>query len=118
MQAHTNAHPIETVVLSFTVPVSRATEAITAMKDMGFEPMRDSVPWRDVLPYSNEELPGVILSGARYREGLTQAQLAEKTGIPRRHISEMENARRPIGKQSARKLAEALNIDPRRLMGI
>ncbi|WP_303842493.1 helix-turn-helix transcriptional regulator [Selenomonas ruminantium] len=46
-------------------------------------------------------MPGVLLSGARYREGMTQAQLSEKTGIPRRHISEIENGKRPIGKQNA-----------------
>jgi hypothetical protein len=30
----------------------------------------------------------------------------------------MENGRRPIGKANARKLAEALNIDPRRLLSV
>ena len=88
------------------------------MKGLGFEPARDSVPWREVLSFSDEELPGVLLSGARYREGLTQMQLAEQTGIPRRHISDMENGKRPIGKQNARKLAEVLNIDPRRLLSV
>lgn len=68
----------------------------TVASDVG-----DSVPWRDVLTYSDEEMPGVLLSGARYREGMTQAQLSEKTGIPRRHISEIENGKRPIGKQNA-----------------
>jgi transcriptional regulator with XRE-family HTH domain len=74
-----------------------------------------SIPWREVLPFTDEELPGVFLAGARYREDMTQAALAEATGIPRRHISEMENGRRPIGKKNARLLAEALNLDPRRL---
>ncbi|MFH7326116.1 helix-turn-helix domain-containing protein [Desulfurivibrio sp. C05AmB] len=55
----------------------------------------------------------VALRGYRYREDLTQAQLAELTGIPQRHISEMENGRRPIGKERARKLAAVLNADYR-----
>ncbi|WP_449245960.1 helix-turn-helix domain-containing protein [Desulfarculus baarsii] len=66
------------------------------------------------LGYADDQLPGVFLAGARYREGLTQAQLAQATGIPRRHISAMENHKRPIGKQNARKLAEALKVDPKR----
>jgi transcriptional regulator with XRE-family HTH domain len=74
------------------------------------------VPWREAFPYTDEELPGVFLSGARYREGLTQVQLSKRSGIPRRHISEMENNKRPIGKQNARKLAKALNVDPRRFL--
>ncbi len=78
----------------------------------------EAKPWRQVLPYSNDELPGVFLAGARYREGLTQAQLAEATGIPSRHISEMEHGKRPIGKQTARKLAEALKVAPRRFLSV
>jgi transcriptional regulator with XRE-family HTH domain len=35
------------------------------------------------------------------------------TGIARRHISEMENGKRSIGKEIARKLAKALNCDYR-----
>lgn len=50
--------------------------------------------------------PGAHLRGLCYREDLTQAQLAELVGIPRHHISEMENDKRPIGKKNARKLAE------------
>jgi len=53
------------------------------------------------------------LVGARGKEGLTQKQLSEKTGIPQRHISEMENGKRAIGKKNARLFAEALNIDYR-----
>lgn len=78
----------------------------------------DSISWREVLSFKGEELLGVFLAGARYREGITRAALAEVTSIPRRHISEMENGRRPIGKKSARLLAEALKIDPRRLLAV
>ena len=72
-----------------------------------------TVPWREALNVSQQELPGAFLAGARFREGMTQEQLAAATGIPRRHISEMENNKRPIGKKNARKLAEALHVDPR-----
>jgi len=54
---------------------------------------------------------GVSIRGGRGKEGLTQKQLAELTGIAQHHISEMENGKRPIGKETARKLAAALNID-------
>ncbi len=56
---------------------------------------------------------GVAIRGARGKEGLTQKELAELTGIAQHHISEMENGKRPIGKETARKLAKALNIDYR-----
>ncbi|OPL12603.1 MAG: hypothetical protein AVO39_11425 [delta proteobacterium MLS_D] len=71
----------------------------------------DTIPWRDAYPeYSEEELSGKALSGMRYREGLTQVQLSEMTGIPQRHISEMENGKRPIGKETAKRLGKVLNV--------
>jgi putative transcriptional regulator len=58
----------------------------------------------------------LALRAYRNREGLTQKLLAELTGIPQHHISEMENGKRSIGKERARKLAEALHCDYRQLL--
>jgi transcriptional regulator with XRE-family HTH domain len=69
------------------------------------------------LPVTLESNPGgVYLRGIRYREDLTQNQLAAMTGIHRRHISEMENGKRPIGKENAKKLAKVLNADYRMML--
>jgi DNA-binding XRE family transcriptional regulator len=106
------------VALQFIGPAARAKEAVRAMEALGFQEDGEARPWRDVLGYKQDELPSVFLSGARYREDLTQQELSERTGIPRRHISEMENGKRPIGKQNARKLAEVLNVDPRRFLAV
>jgi len=56
---------------------------------------------------------GVYLRGIRYREDLTQDQLAAQTGIHRGYISEMENGKRTIGKENAKKLAKVLSCDYR-----
>lgn len=53
----------------------------------------------------------VALRAYRSRENLTQRQLAELTGIPQRHISEMENGKRVIGKELAKRLSKALHAD-------
>lgn len=59
----------------------------------------------------------IALRAYRTREDLTQKELSARTGIPQHHISEMENGKRPIGKDRARKLAEALGVsDWRRLI--
>ena len=55
----------------------------------------------------------MALRGYRTREALTQVQLAELTGIPQRHISEMEHGKRIIGKETVCKLAKALKVDYR-----
>lgn len=70
-------------------------------------------PAAEVFPDSH---PGRILRGLRVREGLTQAALAAKAGLKPHHISEMENRKRPIGKDVARRLAAALGADFRILL--
>lgn len=57
----------------------------------------------------------ISLRGYRTREGLTQKQLAQMAGIPQRHISEMENGKRGIGKERARRLAQVLNVSDYRV---
>lgn len=58
---------------------------------------------------------GMALRGARSREVMTQRQLADLVGIPQRHISEMECGKRQIGRERARKLAQALHVSDYRV---
>ena len=112
MLERTKKRPTE-IEISFRGPEHKRQEAITVLEGMGFV-VQDAAPaWRSAFPDLQENEPGTYLAGARHREGLTQRQLAEKSGIPQRHISEMENGKRPIGKENARKLAVALDTDYR-----
>lgn len=63
-----------------------------------------------------EKSYSVILRGARTKEGLTQEEVSERTGISQSNISAMETGRRTIGKNNAQRLAEVLNIDYRLLL--
>ncbi len=55
--------------------------------------------------------PGVNMRIYRQNHRLTQAQLGERLGgIPKQHISNMENDRRPISKKTALKLAKAFHV--------
>ncbi|MCP4706123.1 MAG: helix-turn-helix transcriptional regulator [candidate division Zixibacteria bacterium] len=54
---------------------------------------------------------GSAIKGLRYRDNLTQQQLASMIGVKRHHISEMENGKRPVGKEMAKRLAKALNTN-------
>ena len=60
--------------------------------------------------------PGYYLRLYRQRAGLTQSALADKCGIRQHHLSEMEHNKRPLGKAGARKLAEVLECDYRKLL--
>ena len=114
MQAHTRKHHIETIEMRFIGPIANIAKAIETLKPLGFVDTSDSVPWREAYPECSEaQLIGKALAGARYREGLTQMELSELTGIPQRHISEMENGKRTIGKKNAKLFADALKTDYR-----
>lgn len=54
---------------------------------------------------------GLALRGARYREGLSQKELANQTGVSQENISKMENGQRRIGAKVAKKLAKFLHIN-------
>jgi DNA-binding XRE family transcriptional regulator len=107
--------PLTEIELKFRGPENKRHEAIKALRDMGFAAVDDGsgLSWKDAFPGLRQNEQRTYLAGARQREGLTQRQLCEKSGIPQRHISEMENGKRAIGKETAKKLAAILNTDYR-----
>lgn len=60
--------------------------------------------------------PGKALHVYRDNEGMTLADLSEKTGIAVSHLSAMENGKRNIGKATAQKLGKALKCEYRRFL--
>ena len=113
MSVRTKEHPTDAVcTLVFVGPRDLAEAARAALQALGFQEERETIPWREALPPIPEaERPGRMLRAARSKEDLSQIQLAQLTGIPQRHISEMEHGKRAIGKERAKKLAEVLKID-------
>ena len=104
-------HPTEIVELRVRGPRKKKNKAIKALRDLGFSDMSDAIPFEEAFPeYEDGKRPGIVLSGIRMREELTQAELAEKTGLPQSHISEMESGKRPIGVKTAKILGKALNV--------
>ena len=70
----------------------------------------------EVFPEYLDKEQQVALRAYRTRECVTKKQLAIMTGIPQRHISEIENGKRGIGKERARRLADALNVSDYRFL--
>ncbi len=103
-------------IVRFIGPAKKLQELREYAAKLGIQEPDDSIPWRDAFPEFQGNEAGTILAGYRQREGLTQMQLAEATGIPQRHISEMENGKRIIGVVNAKRLAVALHCDHRRLL--
>ena len=59
---------------------------------------------------------GFSLRAYRLRQDLTQEELAKKSQISQANISAMESGKRPIGLQSAKKLAKALRCRHQNLL--
>lgn len=57
--------------------------------------------------------PGVLLKGLRYREGLSQIDFAKKLNVSQTNLSAMENGRRAIGKELAKRISVLFEVDYR-----
>ena len=121
MLAHTKKHPTERQVEvrfrgtpAAAIKLRRMAQALK-VKDVSEWVLeeKDSYSLEELSPETTWNSGGVAIRGCRGKEGLTQKQLAELTRIAQHHISEMENGKRPIGKETAKKLAAALNVDYR-----
>ena len=116
MRAHTKKLPIdEFVTMQIRVHRSNLERVKPFIEVMEPEKESETITHEEFFAkYFPGEFKGsVSLRGARGKENLTQMQLAEMTGIPQRHISEMEHGKRIIGKETARRLAKALKVDYR-----
>jgi DNA-binding XRE family transcriptional regulator len=61
---------------------------------------------------------GLVLRGMRYRENLSQKELAKQSGVNQNEISKIENGKRVVGIKVAKRLAHVLNIDYKLLTDI
>jgi DNA-binding XRE family transcriptional regulator len=108
MLEHTKKPRID--LFQVTCPANKTHLAKEYLASLGCTITDEAMDASDLLPSLT---PAVVLSGVRYRENLTQQQLSQLTGIPRRHLSEMENGKRPIGRTNAKRLGQALGVDTR-----
>ena len=108
------------VDLSFRVPADKAELVKRVMRAL-VETEEAEGTTEEKEYYTPEEVfgppsPAKALRGYRYREALTQAQLATLVGISKQNISDMECGRRTIGKEMAQRLGTALNASWKRFL--
>jgi DNA-binding XRE family transcriptional regulator len=103
----------------YSIPMNRVNDLIRILENIKFikklEPRSnwmtiEELVEQDVAIYTK---PGVTLSGARHKEGLTQIELAARLGIRQENLSKMEHGKRPISLSMAKRLAKVLKIDYR-----
>ena len=93
--------------------LKKSIKGVTVSTDDETVPL-NSDPWFQKL--RNNRTSGEVLWYYRDNEGLTLEALAEKSGIAKSHLSEMENNKSPIGLITAKKLAAALGCDFHRFL--
>jgi DNA-binding XRE family transcriptional regulator len=116
MLAHTKKHPTESIRLVGSPEVINRLRKYALKVGAGIIEVADCIPASDISPELDTNPGGVYLRGIRLREGMTQDELANLTGISRSNISAMEHGKRPIGKETAKKLAAVLRCDYRRFL--
>ena len=118
MSAHTKMHPIEKVAMitwhgaHYAVPIDvidryklpQEKDDILSIEDV----------FGDLISEYGESRS--LLKGLRRREGLSQIEFAKKINITQTNLSAIENGRRSIGKELAKRISEAFNIDYRILL--
>lgn len=79
----------------------------------------DTVDWREAFKGDLATTPegAIALRGLRYRERLTQAQLARYIGVLCTYIDAMENGRVVINEDMATRLSKIFNVDYRMFLG-
>ena len=60
--------------------------------------------------------PGMLIRGIRIREGYTQEEFAQLIHVSQANLSKMELGKRPIGKEMAKRIAKAFDINYRSLL--
>lgn len=122
MSEHTKARPTKQATCKVVIEVPGQAKIFTFVPTKHLQKLEDflekygeseSIPWEKLAKdrIAKYKKSGLALRGARYREGLSQKELAERTGISQENISKMENGKRIIGEKVAKKLAKILRID-------
>jgi ribosome-binding protein aMBF1 (putative translation factor) len=125
MSAHTKKHhtdnincvPVKIGGLRpkiFLLPREEVLGLIKLLKKYEVEE-KDTIPWKESFKGLLEKSSSgsIAIKAERTMAKLTQAQLAEKLDVPQHVVSEMENRKRSIGKNMAKKLASIFKTDYR-----
>ena len=118
MLEHTKKPPIEAgvVFLGVICQASMLEDVKAALEAKGCTIRQEEKEWYTIEEIFPNHHGGDAIRGLRYREDMTQKQLAERAGISVQNLSHMEHGRRPVGKEMAKKLAKILNTDWRLLL--
>ena len=117
MSAHTKKHPTKKTAEVFWQG-GRYSIPLPVLKKYEVKEKEPVFTVDEVFKDLIEEYtrPALILQGLRHREGLTQVEFAKIINVTQANLSAMENGKRPIGKEMAKRIAKKFPIDYRRFL--
>lgn len=121
MSAHMKMHHTKNLFeVVLNIPGKKARHTFIPMKSIAYiESILDkyeaseTVPWEIVAKDSiaKHTKVGMVLRGARFRESMSQKELAKRSGVSQDNISRIENGKRGVGEKVAKRLAKPLKIN-------
>jgi ribosome-binding protein aMBF1 (putative translation factor) len=125
MSEHTKKHPISAHSHGATLYVNYRHTTYAIPKKVAEKYLVEDAPKKrkksapvslnDVFARLDEKYTkrGALLKGLRLREGLSQVEFAKKIKVTQANLSNMENGRRSIGKNIAKRIEKAFGINYR-----
>lgn len=126
MLAHTKTHRTDQVkvvimiddskIVSYLYPknIVKLEKFLEKYSEENDEPVEWEVLAKERI--NKHKKSGLVLRGMRYREGFSQKELANRSGIHQNEISKIENGKRGVGEKVAKKLAKALHFNHKLLL--
>ena len=97
----------------FTLVSTTLTNALDAVGHKVREVNEDGEELYSIEEVFPDAHPGNVVHGFRVRDGITQAELANRMGIKQHRISEIETGKRPVTIEMAKRLAQSFDTDYR-----
>ena len=93
----------------FSVPKNKVRGLLILLEDYEINEAKD---WKTIYEEELNELSesALALKGARFKDGITQKQLAAILKTSQSHVAQLESGSRSITKQMAKRLAEIFNV--------
>jgi DNA-binding XRE family transcriptional regulator len=119
MHAEMTLHTLDNnrAVINLELPAevaARTAEAIRHLLAFGGQEVQwldeEGEPFLSVEEVFPEMCPAMVLRGFRGKNDMTQAEFAERVGITQHHVSEMENGKRSITIDMAKRIGQAFNV--------
>ena len=104
--------------IRFQIPLAAGRGLVTFMSEFLAKSARDSVPADEVFPNLKDPQKriGVIFRGIRFKNDLTQIEVAKRLGLDQSDVSKIEKGKRSVGKALAKKIEEEFGIDYHRFL--